>query len=294
MRSAGTLIPRDLLLEKARTFTALVSQQETRPMQLLYLEKLSRDLYDHFIQPIESSLSQRLLILPPAELESLPFHALSRDGRRPLIEFTDVSYAPALSVLQSGEAAPRAMTTAVGIGNPLGKQWSLDFDMRDLRSFFRDATVMSGAAATEEALFSATGDMLQLATEFHTDPSLPQFSSFVLSSGSITVGGVNVPIERLPQIHPFPVVSLVDIQQGESGIRMLHAALLLIGGTSRVIATLLPSEPRATRFFNDRLNTALAGGATIDDAYRLGLLQLRAQARFTLPSAWGQFYKYGN
>ena len=149
-----------------------------------------------------------------------------------MVEIADVSYLPYLAAAKSLQSPPRFTNSVIAVGNPRGNDWQLDFELRDIRSFFRETTVFVSQNANEKQLFDSFGDVLQLSTEFSTDTLFPGRSTFVLSSGSITNPDADIPVGDFLRLHPFPVVYLSDQQSGAPGLTAMHAALLMMNGTS--------------------------------------------------------------
>lgn len=291
---------KDIVLEKVRQYDLMVRERILRIgtgyIQTTDLERLSQELYNYFFRPVEKLFLRRVIIIPPREMERIPFHAFTRstnEGIKPLIEITDVSYLPYLATVKSLQVSPRLINTVVAIGNPRGDNWPLDFELRDIRSFFRDASVFVSQNASDKRLFESFGDLLQLSTDFTTDTLFPGRSTFVLSSGSITSPGLRVPAADLLRLHPFPVVYFSDQQPSASGLTPLHAALMMINGSSHIILNMMPSEAKVNKLFSERFYSALAKGANVNDAYRSALISLSRSRSFSAPYEWAQFFKFG-
>ena len=291
---------KDIVLEKIRQYDLMLHEHihsiGTGYFQTTDLERLSQELYNYFLRPVERLFVQRVVIVPPREMEGIPFHAFTRstnEGIKPMIEIADVSYLPYLAAVKSLQLPPRFTNTVIAVGNPRGNDWPLDFELRDIRSFFRDATVYVSQNANEKQLFDSFGDVLQISTDFATDTIFPGRSTFVLSSGSITDPDADIPVADFLRLHPFPVVYLSDRQSAESGLKPIHAALLMMNGTSNVILTMGPSEAKANKFFSEKFYSALSKGANVNDAYRSALVAMSKSSNFNAPYQWSQFFKYG-
>ena len=142
-------------------------------------------------------------------------------------------------------------------------------------------------------MFESFGDVLQLSTDFVTDTIFPGRSTFVLSSGSITDPDANIPVADFLRLHPYPVVYLSDQQSATSGLTPMHAALLMMNGTSNIILTMRPSESKENKFFSEKFYSALAKGSNVNDAYRSAILAMAKSPNFNAPYQWSQFFKYG-
>ena len=291
---------KDIVLEKIRQYNFMLNEHihsiGTGHFQTTDIERLSAELYNYFLRPVERLFVQRVVIIPPREMEGIPFHAFTRstnEGVKPLVEIADVSYLPYLAAVKSLQSPLRFTNTVIAVGNPRGNNWPLDFELRDIRSFFREATVYVSQNANEKQLFESFGDVLQLSTDFATDTLFPGQSTFVLSSGSITNPDANIPIADFLRLHPYPVVYLSGQQSDASSLTPIHAALLMMNGSSNIILTMRPSESKANKFFSEKFYSALAKGSNVNDAYRSAVVAMAKSPTFNAPYQWSQFFKFG-
>ncbi|MCX6137346.1 MAG: CHAT domain-containing protein [Ignavibacteriales bacterium] len=255
--------------------------------------KVLRGLFDLFIRPIQASFQERVIIVPPPEMEDIPFHAFLSGKDRTLLDIVDVSYLPHVSFVPQSAAPRKFLSTVLAFGFSTRNSWPLEYELRDVRSFYKEATTYTGESATEERLFSAIGDLLQCSFEYHTDTQVPSRSSFAVSSGSITAAGAEIPVERMTMLYPFSVVYLCDQQSGISGLTPLHAAILLLNGTSSVIANILPSEQKTNKVFSEKFYSTISNGGSGNDAYRAAVLTLKGTTKAAAPYSWGMFFKFG-
>ena len=291
---------KDIVLEKIRQYNFMLNEHihsiGTGYFQTTDIERLSQELYNYFLRPVERLFVQRVVIVPPREMEGIPFHAFTRstnEGVKPMVEIADVSYLPYLAAVKSLQSPLRLTNTVIAVGNPRGNNWPLDFELRDIRSFFREATVYVSQNANEKQLFESFGDVLQLSTDFSTDTLFPGQSTFVLSSGSITNPDANIPIADFLRLHPYPVVYLSGQQSDASSLTPIHAALLMMNGSSNIILTMRPSESKANKFFSEKFYSALAKGSNVNDAYRSTVVAMAKSPNFNAPYQWSQFFKFG-
>ncbi len=291
---------KDIVLEKIRQYDIMLNEHThstaTGYFHTTDIDRLSQELYNYFLRPVERFFIQRVVIVPPHEMEGIPFHAFTRstnEGIKPMVEIADVSYLPYLAAAKSLQLPPRFTNTVIAVGNPRGNDWPLDFELRDIRSFFREATVYVSQNANEKQLFDSFGDVLQLSTDFMTDTLFPGLSTFVLSSGSITDPDANIPVADFLRLHPFPIVYLSNRQSVTSGLTPMHAALLMMNGSSNIILTMRPSESKANKFFSEKFYSALARGSNVNDAYRSAVVAMAKSPNFNAPYQWSQFFKYG-
>ena len=260
-------------------------------------EKLSTQLYDCFIRPIDSHLDRSLVIIGRTEFRSFPFQALERQDNKGnvkyLIELSSVDYLPSLSSLQYGTTQTTAIRTVIACGNPTGQNWSVDYELRDIRSFFKNATIMLGVDATWKNLLRSKGDVLQLSTDFVNTTDRYDLGAFVCSNGKTIGETENVAFEQLAAHEPYPVVELSNQLIKGDGLLPLHALLLRMNGTSDVFLNAWQADRKAAKFFSEYLYTNLAAGLAPGDAYRQALLNLIGTREVSHPRSWGQFFHFG-
>ncbi len=260
-------------------------------------EKLSAQLYDYFIRPVDSWVDRSLIIIAPPELEGFPFQALERQDSkgnvRYLIEIASVDYLPSLSSLRDGTVNSTDTRTVIACGNPGGQNWAVDYELRDIRSFFKNAQIMLGVDATWNSLAQSSGDVLQLSTDFVNTTDPEDLGSFICSSGK-TIGETEpVPFEQLATHPPFPVVELSNQQLKGAGLTPMQALLLRVNGTSDVFFNAWIADRKVSKFFSEYFYTNLAAGLAPGDAYRQALLNLIGTREVSHPRSWGQFFHFG-
>lgn len=258
---------------------------------------LSSQLYDYLLRPVDSLLERNLVIIMSPEFEHFPFHTLERQERnggvKYLVEITSVDYLPSLSSLRFKTASAPKLTNIVALGNPTGKNWSIDYELRDIRSFFKDARILISLEASWENLLPLRADVLQLSTEFSLNEGSSFLGSIAVSDGKTSGESINIPYERLAELPAIPVVALSN-QVGQGvGLTLAHAMLLRINGTSDVFLNAWHADRKSSKFFSEFFYTHLANGLAPGDAYRQALLNLIRIREVSHPHSWGQFFHFG-
>jgi tetratricopeptide (TPR) repeat protein len=260
-------------------------------------ETLTTQLYDHFFKPIGNLFDRNLLIVAPPEFENFPFHALERQDDAGnvnyLIEITSVDYLPTFGALRFKTVSPARMRDVVAAGNPTGRNWSIDYELRDIRSFYKEAVILIGLEASWDRLETERGDVLQLATEFNGSRAEGMLGSLSLSDGETVGEALRTPFEQLTELPAYPVV-LLSNQQGQGvGFTAAHAMLLRIHGTSDVFLNAWFADRKAAKFFSEFFFTHLSNGLAPGDAYRQAILNLIRTKDVNHPRSWGKFFHYG-
>jgi tetratricopeptide (TPR) repeat protein len=260
-------------------------------------DRLSTRLYDCFIRPIDTQLDRSLVIITRDEFRDFPFHAIERQDTRGnvkyLIELTSVDYLPSLSSLRYKTAGTSFIRTVNAFGNPTGKNWSVDYELRDIRSFFKGASIMIGVEATWKNLVTSRGDVLQLSTDFLNTRSGYDLGEIVISNGKTPGETANAAFEQLTGQEPYPLVLLSNQDAQGIGLTPQHALLLRLNGTSDVFLNAWFADRKAAKFFSEFVYTNLAAGLAPGDAYRQALLNLIGTREVSHPRSWGQFFHFG-
>ena len=278
----------------------------------LWRSPLAR-LHDLLIEPVERSglLEEKkmLVVVPHAELHSLPFGALlARDPEAGfLAERFEIGYAPSASVwLRLGEraASPRE-ARALALAPHVARLPGSAGEVRAIQATLgRDrTTVLTGAAATEQALRSAAPrhGILHLATYGVLNKHNPLFSYIELApardDGRLEVHEV-FDLELNGQLIVLSACqtavgsgALADVPPGDDWIGLMHA--FLEAGAASVLASLWPVDDRATARLMQMFYRELATG--VSDATALARAQraLLRESDTAHPFYWAGFVLNG-
>ncbi len=293
-RLAGLLAEYIALMQDPNVYAGAGGESSIEPM--LRFARLSPELYSYLVKPLEPFFGDRLVIIPDGIFEGFPLHALEQqtDGEiHFLIELVGVEYSPSLTSLLYRTIERRPIRSVTGVGNPTGRDWSIDYELRDLRSFFKDAAIFTGLEATWTRLKNASPDLLILVTEFRNPAPDLSFGSMGLSDG-VTSGELEFfPFERLDELRPVPALVLSNHHEGGRGLRPDHANVLRLRGTPEVYLNAWPADRKAAKFFSEFFVTHIANGLIPPEAYRQALLNLVRIREVQHPRSWGQFFFFG-
>lgn len=301
----STIVTRDKLLSLVTEYLRLLndpsvytgSAGEASVATMTRFATISTQLYDYLLRPVDGLLERNLVIVAGPEFDRFPFHALERQERRTsvkyLIEITSVDYLPSLSSLRYKTAQSERVSKVVGIGNPTGKNWSIDYELRDIRSFFKEAVIHIGRDASWANLQEAKADVLQLSTDFLMGEGDSPLGVFSLAKAQTPEEVTKIPFERLTELDA-PSLIVLSNQYGQGvGLSMLHALVLRVNGTSDVFLNAWFSDRKSTKFFSEFFYTHLANGLAPGDAYRQALLNLIRTRDVNHPHSWAQFFHFG-
>jgi CHAT domain-containing protein len=259
--------------------------------------KLSTQLYDILLRPVDDLFEQNLIIVANHEMEGFPFHAIERQDEKGnvkyVIELTTIDYVPSLSSLRYRTLSNTRIQDIVAFGNPSGKNWSVDYELRDIRSFFKSAKVLVGLETSWDNLKSVKADILEISTDFSQRNAEFPLGNFVLSNGLMVEQVTTVPFEKLTELEAIPVIALSNHYGQGIGLSGEHALLLRLNGTSDIFFNAWSADRKAAKFFSEYFFTHLANGLAPGDAYRQALLNLIRTREVNHPRSWGQFFHYG-
>jgi len=298
-------ISKDSLLSLVREYQTLLQDPgvyagvggESSIGSMTTFAKLSTRLYECFIRPIDSQLDRNLVIVTSEEFKDFPFHAIERQdargGLKYLIEITSVDYIPTLSSLRYRSVTANQIRSVVAFGNPTGKNWSVDYELRDIRSFFKGARILIGLEASWKSLLDVQADVLQVSTDFSSVQGAFDLGGLVASTGK-TLGETEiVSFERLTDSEPVPIIVLSNQKGQGTALSSRHALLLRINGTSDIFLSAWYADRKSAKFFSEYFYSNMANGLAPGDAYRQALLNLIRTREVSHPRSWGQFFHYG-
>jgi|GEM_PF-3548583 len=253
-------------------------------------KRLSTELYALLIQPVERFATQRFLIIAPEGFEKFPFHALLKNNQ-PLLATTEVSYLPSLYFLTEKKPLPRFITNVVATGFSSDSRWGLEFELRDVRSFFKNAQVIVNQQATLQKLQTIQGECFRIASHFTTTADGEHF--FRLSDGTPSIVGTETPISSFTSLATFPFVYLTDLNTKNNFISTEHKVLWLMNGAQSVVVNELPTTPKLSRIFNEGMYAGYASTFNPYSAYRQGMLHVMNQKEFFEKLSFAFYFYYG-
>jgi tetratricopeptide (TPR) repeat protein len=273
------------------------------------MKDLSAELYSTFVTPVLSELqsARQLYIVLPKEFDWIPVHALgprqtmsidasghSIESRySPFIERFPVNYLPSASALLYSQLPERAVRTVAGFGHPGTTNWDVEYELKDIRSFYDEALMFFDTAATFHNLSQVSFDLLHINAEVSLDYRLPVRSSITLADGTITDRLRQVSIGELSQLPACQVALLSNVSATPGMLARYIPNLMLVNGSRAVIATMWRGDRKAKRYFGEVFYTNLTAGLPVNDAYRLAILSLLKRNEYSLPHRWGLYYRFG-
>ncbi|MGD0337340.1 MAG: tetratricopeptide repeat protein [Bacteroidota bacterium] len=238
-----------------------------------------------------------LVIVPPPELSDIPFHALISPGTITKGEYVAehqlIRYLPFASAALFQSNQKRMLNDMVAVGNPSVTNWEVDYVLRDIKTFFKEAKLFLGPDATRENLFGSNGDVLHIATDFLYDGIHTRNSYISLADGKTPNGSVDVPLGSLHALYNYPCIIIMNVGPSIESVNQFHMALLLLNGTRAVIGTFWQPERGAVRAFDEQFYSSLANHMSPESAYLQAQREMIAMPIFRPPHQWAPFFYYG-
>ncbi|MFA6456986.1 MAG: CHAT domain-containing protein [Bacteroidota bacterium] len=269
----------------------MIDGLQSPSLQRNVLSGLSQELYALLLKPIESSLGQKLIIIPPVHFEKFPFHSLM-NGEVPVTEMTNIVYMPHVALINSTAQIPRFINNVVTVGFTPDFRWGLEFELRDTRSFFRNTQVLVNQSATEAKLDSALGEILQISSQYVSN--LNREYSFTVSDGSASKSGIAVPVAKFTSLHPFQIVYLSDAQTTTNTMSDLHPILWFLNGSAGIVATQFPITSTISKTFGENFYSSLSMEINPSLAYRRAVTKLGKMKDYREGFGGASYFYYGN
>ena len=273
------------------------SRSEQSPIEAR-LRELNAPLYEAFIQPIEAAISgvPDLNVVLPLEAAGLPLHALYRGVQRPGGYFAEghaVSYLPSASSLVLFRTGSGRVKEVVGLGCPGGTSWDVEYELRDIRAFYKEVRLYFEAQASLATLQKENEDLLHLALRFTFNDARPGNSFFMLSDGESAESMKRTPLGELLTLPPVSAVVVSDLDEQRLGIRPSEPYLFLANGTRQVVFTSMVPSRKAKKFFGEIFYTALLAGSDVRTAFRKAQLEMIKTGEYSAPFTWAPFFLWG-
>jgi CHAT domain-containing protein len=288
----------DNLAENIQQFRKLLES----PISNDYME-LSRQLYKRLIQPLESSLdNKKIIIVPHGAMHYLPFNAL-HDGKRYLIERYSIRILPSASVIKYLHVKRMSKPADILVfGNPdLGDpRYDLVYAENEAIAVARTlpkSRVLLRKEATETA-FNKYGrgfKFIHFATHGQFNADAPLKSALMLARDAESDGMLTVDKLYSAKLD----ADLVTLSACETGLGKIANGDDIVGltrgflyaGSSSIVASLwkvddLATSQLMTQFYSNLRNT--------DKRESLIQAQLDTKKKYPHPYYWAAFQLTGN
>jgi hypothetical protein len=260
------------------------------------LQELTRTLYEACVLPIESTIRQAttLYIVSPAGMPAFPVHALRRGlSGTYLIERHIVSHIPAATALALGGPNRGPVRNVLCVGHPGGTGWDVEYELRDVRAFYRDASMVFGQQASVGLLAQKAADVLHLAVSVSWGDASPGNSYVVLSDGRGRETSTHEPLGVLLSLPSSGAMLLSNLTGRASATQSAFAYLVRANGTPVLVMNSVTPGRKAKKVFGELFYTSLQGGSSVPLAYRQALQEMINTRTTTAPAFWAPFMLWG-
>jgi tetratricopeptide (TPR) repeat protein len=257
------------------------------------LNEIAGVLSGALVNPLAADIHgvQKLYVVLPAECSWLPFQTL-RTADGPVGLRINVSYLPSAAALLFTQPPEHWTRQVVGMGHRGTTDWDVEYEVKDIRSFYDKAPMLFDTMATLSHLLPMKYDALQMTAEFHLDAEVPDNSHFILSDGRVASGTREIPLGDFFMI-PAPQTLFFSNITGEPGtFRRYVPYLLLANGTRTIIASLWQGDRRTKKAFGEGFYTNLFTGSTAGEAYQRSIVDM-GKGEMNQPQRWGMYVQYG-
>jgi CHAT domain-containing protein len=181
----------------------------------------------------------------------------------------------------------------VGVGFPGGTAWDVEYELRDIRAFYKDTRLYFNQQATMNTVQNEHCDVLHLTVECEYTHRAPGNAYLVFSDGESPTGSRDVPFGQLFSLPPFPAIVLSNIAADVDGVDPALPWIFLANGSSAVITNALVPSRQTKWFLCEAFYTALLAGKSPQEAFRQVQLSMVKDPEFAAPFVWGPFFLWG-
>jgi CHAT domain-containing protein len=297
---------KDRVFDLTREFAELLAMRESyadsSKGQQTAIDQRVREvngpLFEAFVRPIENAIAgiPNVVVVLPRELPWLPLHAINGGpsrGNAFLAEQHTISYLPSAAALLLPRSPRGPAKHVVALGYPGGTTWDVEYELRDIRAFFKDVRLYFDQNASLATMQRERGDVLHIAARFSFNEERPGNSCFIVSDGKSPEVMKRVPTGELLTLPPYATVVISDLEPGRLGIRPAEPYLFMANGSQQIVFTSHPPSRKAKKIFGELFYTALLAGADNRAAYRKAQLDMIRTPEYSGPHVWAWFTLWG-
>ncbi len=263
-----------------------------KPAQGVELQTLTRTLYEALLLPVDPLLKPgtRLFVLFPEGMPPFPIHALRRapmPGSPYLIERFPVQY---LTDLRFPSVHTPAVPTVVACAGFAGSStWDVEYELRDVRFFFKDARMLFHRDVTLDSVRAVRSDVLHCALQMQFGVRSPLAGRFFLSDGASQEGGHAYPLTTLTTFPSARIVVMSSLTAGLPSFDPLVPFALGTNGTGSIVMNVFMPTRGAKKAFGELFYTALLQGLTAEDAVQKAQVEMIRGKQFATPASWAGY-----
>lgn len=263
-----------------------------RPEQSAEVQALTRTLYEALLLPVEPLLKPgtRLFVLFPEGMQPFPLHALRRapvPGSPYLIERFPVQYLTHLRFPSASTPFVPAVVTCAGVAGT--SLWDVEYELRDVRFFFKDARMLFHKDATLDSLRAVRSDVLHFALQMALGVRSPLAGRFSLSDGESREGTRAYPLTTLTTFPSARIVVMSSLTSGLPAFDPLVPFALGANGSGTIVMNVFLPTRGAKKAFGEMFYTALLQGMVPEAAVQKAQVEMIRGKQFATPAAWAAY-----
>lgn len=279
----------------------LASETQTKIKDRIFFKVDGKKLYDLLLKPLELR-SNHLVIVPDKLLWRIPFHALSPDGNKYLIETNTVSYSPSVYFLkqQLSSEPPRRQTIQIFANDTFNRQKLayVNSEAISIGKLFRISPRLN-AAKSDFLKSSADADILHFSMHAQLDGENPLSSFLAFRQDSADAGRLTVSDLFSVRLKPNNLAFLAscDTSRVHSGEGLVSIPWAMLGsGSSSVVSSQWEASDQATQRFSGIFYRELLKGSSTASSLQTAASEMinDKSSGFHEPYFWGGFTLLGD
>ncbi|MGD9628516.1 MAG: CHAT domain-containing protein [Pyrinomonadaceae bacterium] len=279
----------------------LASETQAKIKDRIFFKSDGKKLFDQLLKPLELR-SRQLVVIPDKSLWRIPFHALSPDGQKYLIETHTISYSPSVHLLKQLLSAPPPRRRTIEIfANEIFNNQKLTYVNAEASSIGRLFGVAPRLRATKTDFMkrAESSDILHFSMHAQLDNDNP-LSSFLAfqqnasESGRLTVADL-LSIRLKPNNLAF--LASCDTSNVFNGEGVVSIPWALLGsGSSSVISSQWEASDRSTQKFSLGFYKEFLKGSPTSSALQAAAIEMihDKSSGFHEPYFWASFTLLGD
>jgi CHAT domain-containing protein len=279
----------------------LASETQNKIKDRIFFKIDGKKLYDLLLKPLDLK-SNHVVIVPDKLLWRIPFHALSPDGNRYLIETHTVSYSPSVYLLkqQLSSASTRRRTIQIFANDTFNRQRlaSVNSEAMSIGKLFGVSPRLN--AHRSDFLTSAgETDILHFSMHAQLDSENPLSSFLAFQQNAADSGRLTVNDLLSVRLKPNNLAFLAscDTSKVHNGEGLISIPWALLGsGSSSVISSQWEASDKATQAFSVAFYREYLSGRSTAQALQnaaVSIIQDKS-AGFHEPFYWAAFTLLGD
>lgn len=279
----------------------LASETQTKIKDRIFFKIDGKKIYDLLLKPLDLN-SSHIVIVPDKQLWRIPFHALSPDGNKYLIETNTISYSPSVYLLkqQLSSEPPRRRTIQIFANDTFNRQ-KLAYVNSEATSIGKLFGISPRLNATKSDFLksSAGADILHFSMHAQLDSENSLSSSLAFQQNAADSGRLTVNDLLSVRLKPNNLAFLAscDTSKVHNGEGLISIPWALLGsGSSSVISSQWEASDKATQAFSIAFYREYLEGRSTAKALQLATVSViqNKSAGFHEPVYWAAFALLGD